>query len=249
PSVRGQRRRGRREPRSPGSRARSWRSCAPGTRTPPRSAAHVSPALLPRAAVRAEPALPEVFLLAHVLADPAAEDEERVAQPVDVTQRPLVDRLDARELQDLALRAAADGARLVEERVDSAAAGERERLERLEVLLAVVHEALERRDLRLAHLEHPLVLRLRRRGELAAEVEQLVLDSPQHLVEPAVVLALGQTLRVERADEADDRVQLVDRPVGDDPRRVLGHALAAHQPGLAVVAEARVDARDADRHG
>src|SRR5439155_11360202 len=87
-----------------------------------------------------------------------------------------------------------------------------------------------------------------RRGQLAAEVEQLVLDLPENLVEPAVVLALGETLLVERADDAHDRVQLVDRPVGDDARRVLGHALAADQRGLATVAQTRVDARDADRH-
>src|SRR5207249_1662479 len=94
----------------------------------------ISRPLLPRATVRFEPALPEILLLAHVLADPAAEDEERVAQSVDVPERPLVDGLDAREPEDLALRAAADGARLVEERVDAAAARQRERLERFEVL-------------------------------------------------------------------------------------------------------------------
>ena len=50
-----------------------------------------------RPPVRGEAALPQVFLLAHVLGHPAAQHEERIAQPVDVLQVPLVDRLLARE--------------------------------------------------------------------------------------------------------------------------------------------------------
>src|SRR5215467_8189967 len=35
-------------------------------------------------AVAAQAPLPEVFLFPHVLADPPAEDEERIAEPIDV---------------------------------------------------------------------------------------------------------------------------------------------------------------------
>ena len=62
-------------------------------------------------------------------------------------------------------------------------------------------------------------------------------------------LALVEPLGVEDPHEADDGVQLVDRAVGHDARRVLRDPLAADQRGLALVAGASVDARDADRHG
>src|SRR5205814_6418996 len=103
------------------------------------------------------PALPEVFLLAHVLANPAAEDEEQVAETIEVAQRPFADGLHARERQALALGAAAHGARLVQEAVDGPAAGEDEGLQRREIFLAAVHDLLELGDFLLADLEHAFV--------------------------------------------------------------------------------------------
>ena len=55
-------------------------------------------------------------------------------------------------------------------------------------------------------------------------------------------------LAVRRAHEAEDRVQLVDRPVALDADGVLGDARAAHEARLALVASPRVDAIDPDRH-
>src|SRR5262249_36593253 len=150
------------------------------------------------------------------LADPAAEHEEGVAQAVDIPERPLADGLDARERQELALYAAAHGASLMQEALYPPAARQDERLERREGLLAAVPGGLELLHLALAHAEHPLVDRLGRRRELAPEVEQLVLDLPEDLVEPAVPLALADALRVEHPGQADDGVQLVDRAIGDD---------------------------------
>jgi len=113
---------------------------------------------------------------------------------------------------------------------------------------ALVHQLLERGHLGRAHAEHALVERLARGGQLAPQVEELVLDAAQDLVEPTVLLAALELRRVEGAREADDRVQLVDGAVGLDPRRVLGHAAPAHEGGLAAVAGARVDTVDADGH-
>src|SRR5262245_66211682 len=81
--------------------------------------------LLPglRAAIALEATLPEIFLFAHVLGDPAAEDEEGVAQAIDIAQRPLAQRLHSRELDDPTLGPPADGARLVQKGVDAAASG------------------------------------------------------------------------------------------------------------------------------
>ena len=107
-------------------------------------------------------------------------------------------------------------------------------------------------DFTVADPEHAFVFRVGRRGRLAADVEELVLDLAQRGVEPLVLLAAGaarfHALGVEDAHEADDGVQLVHGAVGHDARRVLGHALAADQAGLAAVAEPRVHARDADGH-
>src|SRR5262249_55648923 len=115
--------------------------------------------------------------------------------------------------------------------------------------LAVMHQALERGHLGLTDPEHALVPGVGGRGQLADEIEQLVLDLPEHLVEPAMVLALLEAFLVERPDEPDDRIQLVDGPVGLDARRILRHAPAADQTGIALVPQTGVDARDADGHG
>src|SRR5918996_97019 len=204
------------------------------------------------AGVGAEAPLPEVLFLAHVLTDPAAEHEEEVAQAVEVAQRPLGGRLHARERQQLALGPPAHGTRLVQESLDAAPAGQDEGLERRQVLLAAVHDVLELRHLALADPEHALVDRVGGRRQLAAEVEELVLHLLERRVEPGVTLAAGaarrQPLRVEDADQADHGVELVHGAVGDDAWRVLGYSPAADQRGLALVAEARVHARDADGH-
>ena len=94
----------------------------------------------------------------------------------------------------------------------------------------------ERGHLLRPHPEHALVHRVGRRGQLAAQVEQLVLQPAQHLVEPAVPAAALLPLRIEHASQPDHRVQLVDGAVRLDARRVLGHATAAYQRGLATPA-------------
>jgi len=82
------------------------------------------------------------------------------------------------------------------------------------------------------------------RRQLAAEIEELILDLLQHLVQPAVALAAGATsrhpLRVEHAREPDRRVEFVDGAVRRDARRVLRHAPAAHERRLTAVPRARV---------
>ena len=78
-------------------------------------------------------------------------------------------------------------------------------------------------------------------GEGRADGEQLVLDRRQR----------GGQVGVEGEGPgvAEHGVQLVDRAVSRDARGVFGDPLAANQRGLALVARAGVDARDADRHG
>ena len=59
-------------------------------------------------------------------------------------------------------------------------------------------------------------------------------------------VALGEALGRQR--EADERVELVDVAVGLDARVGLGHPAHVAQVRLAAVAQARVDARQVDRH-
>src|SRR5262249_11990684 len=80
-------------------------------------------------AVSLQPPLPQVLRLAQPLGHPPREDEEQVAEPVDVAERPLGERLAPREAQDLSLGAPAHGPGLVEERPHPAAARQHERLE------------------------------------------------------------------------------------------------------------------------
>src|SRR5438094_963288 len=96
----------------------------------------------------------------------------------------------------------------MEESVDPAAARQDEGLERRQIFLAPVHQILELLHLALAHPEHPLVRGVGWRRQLAAEVEELVLDLPQHLVEPPVPLALGEALGVDDQRQADRRAQV-----------------------------------------
>src|SRR5215469_12798259 len=198
--------------------------------------------------MRRESALPQILGLAEMFPRPARQHEEEIAQPIDVPQRSLPDRFHPRKGQDAALGTTADRARLMQEPSDPSPAGENERLERPEVLLALVDEPLEGRHFGLAHPEHAFVLRVRRGGELAAEVEQLVLQSAQDFVEPSVFVAARELLGVEDPGQSDDRVQLIDGAVGLDARGILRHAPPPYEGGIAFVACPRVHAGDADRH-
>src|SRR5262245_41605496 len=109
-------------------------------------------------------------------AHPPREDEEQITQAIDVLERSVADRLDARKRQDPPLDPPAHRARLMQKSADPAAAGQDERSQRREVLLTLVDQPLERGHFPGAHMEHPLVLRIARRRELASEVEQLVLQ-------------------------------------------------------------------------
>src|SRR5262249_21980232 len=125
-----------------------------------------------------ERALPEELLLAAMAADPAREDEEQVGEPIQVGERPLADVLLPHEAERVALGAPADRTRDVEERAHRPAARKDERLERREVLLATVERLLERLHLGGTDAEHPRLECVGRGRELAAEIEELVLEAP-----------------------------------------------------------------------
>ncbi len=81
------------------------------------------------------------------------------------------------------------------------------------------------------------------------EVEELVLQPPEQRVELARRHRRVRCGGVHGTRQTERRVQLVDATVGLDAAAVLRDALAPDQIGLALVAAARVDAGDPDRHG
>src|SRR5271155_4997649 len=111
-----------------------------------------------------------------------------VAEPIDIDNYLIADRLLALDRPADALRAPAYGSRQMQEGVELASARQGERLQRFEILVHPIDFVLELFDLALAHLMHAWIFDVRRSGKLAADIEKLVLDSPQHLGIPFVML-------------------------------------------------------------
>src|SRR5437660_335764 len=83
-------------------------------------------------------------------------------------------------------------------------------------------------------LSSPAVLR---RAEVGAEIEQIVLDARQHCIR------IGIRRRTHMQPRQTDRgIGLVDRAERLDPERLLWHARAVAERGLARVAAPCVDA-------
>ena len=62
-------------------------------------------------------------------------------------------------------------------------------------------------------------------------------------------LAGFETFFVEHPSQTDNRIQFINRPVGVDARRILGHSFATDQSSFALVTGARIDFGDANSHG
>src|SRR5438094_8972361 len=107
------------------------------------------------------------------------------------------------------LRRSALGARPVEYLNAQCDTKKHERFEDLEILLTLVDRALELAHLGLGDAPHALVLGVRRRRQLAAEIEELVLQPLEDLDQPSAGIAV--LLGGERAHDAEHGVELVDR--------------------------------------
>ncbi len=135
-------------------------------------------------------------------------------------------------------RPAHHGAGEMERRRQFRTARQHEGIERFQLGVEAVDLALQPRHLRSDDAQRAFVLAAAGRGgEVGAEIEQIVLDARQHGGDGA----LGA-----KPSQAQDGIGLVHRAIGFDARIVLGHAPAADQRGLAGVAAAGIDAREAD---
>ena len=137
----------------------------------------------------------------------------------------------------LPLGPAADGAGDVQARGRRGPAREDEALQLRQVVVERVAERLQPVDQRL--LDAQPALDRERHAEVGADVEELVLDPAERLAQLQRALA--------REDDAEERVELVDRAVRGDPGVELRDAGAVAERGLARVAAAGVDARQSDR--
>ena len=166
----------------------------------------------------------------------AGEDEEQVGEPVQVAEHERVQIDLLRPEQDVALGAAADRPRDVEPRGRLGAARQDEAAQLRQVGVEVVAELLERVDHRL--LDAEAVGHAPRHGEIGADVEELVLDPGERLAH--------RLRHVAGEHDAEGGVELVDGAERTDPAVELGHPRAVAERGLALVAAAGVDPRQAD---
>ncbi len=77
----------------------------------------------------------------------------------------------------------------MEEGADLSASGKNERIQWFQIALALVDELLQRFDVGGANVKHAIVNGVWRRGQLAAEVEEFVLQPLQDLLQFRVVCA------------------------------------------------------------
>lgn len=163
----------------------------------------------------------------------AGKDEQQVGEAVQIRERERAHGVVEGCRQRLTFRATADRSPDMESRRGLAPARQDEALERWELGVEPVAVVLERVDLLLSDAEARIVLQ--RDREVRPEVEQLVLDTPEH--------GAHGVRAVRRENEPDSRVQLVDGPVRGDPWVELRYSRTVAQRRLPRVAAAGVDLR------
>jgi hypothetical protein len=121
------------------------------------------------------------------------------------------------------------------------AARQHERAQRLEPGVERVDGMLERLDLRRRNAQRRarLFVRLARKAEIGAEIEQVVLDSLQHRLDRDIGRIAPGADRDER--KPDRAIGLVDIAHRHNPRVALRPPRAIAEPRLALVACPRID--------
>src|SRR5687767_303737 len=163
-----------------------------------------------------------------------AGDEQQVRQAVQVLPRRRAHGLGAPQGHYAALGAPAHRAREVRRRRGARSARQDEFLERLEVFVPLRDLPLEKLDP--LGLEHGVA----GDAELPAQVEEVVL----HLAERGAHFLR----RLFREQQAERGIELIDVAQRSDARIVFRHARAVAQAGVARVAGARRDLREAMAH-
>jgi CheY-like chemotaxis protein len=179
--------------------------------------------------------LPERFVAAGVRGP--REDEEEIGESVQVDEHQRVQLHLTGSLEDVALGPPADGSRDVQRRGQPTPARQDEALELGQTGVEPVAIRFQRVHLSLADTEP--VGDTERDADVGTDVEELVLDPPEN----------GSHLfrELAREREAQQGVDLVDRPERGDSAVELGYAAPVSEARLSAVAPARVDARQTNR--
>ena len=181
---------------------------------------------------------PEWFVSARLGVRCAGGDEEEVGEPVEVGEHERVDPVLLVRDERVALGSAARRARDVQARGCLCAARQDEALEHGQIGVQLVAPLLEPIDRTL--FDTQAVGDAEGNAEVGADVEKVVLNE---LEQPAQ--SLGQAGIGKHHTEGS--VELVDGAERTDAAVELGNARAVAERGLAAVAGARVDAREANR--
>jgi hypothetical protein len=167
----------------------------------------------------------------------AGGDEQEVGQAVEIVERFGGQGESGRSGDGGALGAADDGAGEMERGGGGIARGQDEALQRIERVVEAVDRFLQPRDLGGRYAQR--ALDFGGRGEIGAEVEQIILDAGEHGVE----IGVGE----RGAGDSDRRIGLIDFADGVDARVGLGYARAVDEAGAAVVPGAGVDLVELDQ--
>jgi hypothetical protein len=190
--------------------------------------------------------LPEDFGCSEFVVDPAAPDEEGVAEAVEISDGFGGDAFFVAEGDGNALGTAADGAAEVEFGVDAAASGKDEGAERTERLIHGVDFVFETLDLDFGDAGLLGMDIAGVSGEDAAEVEEFMLDAVEDDAK-GLEFGLCQAEIIEGdAGEADGGVQFVDGAVAFDAEGIFRDSLAADEAGFTAVSPAGIDAVERD---
>jgi len=190
--------------------------------------------------------LPEDFGCSEFVVDPAAPDEEGIAEAIEVSDGFGGDAFFVAEGDGDTFGTAADGAAEMEFGVDAAASGKDEGTERTKRLIHgvdLVFEALDFDfgDAWLLGMDIAGVS-----GEDAAEVEEFVLDAVEDDAQGLEFgLSVAEIIKGD-AGEADGGVQFVDGAVAFDAEGIFRDSLAADEAGFTTVSAAGVDAIERD---
>jgi hypothetical protein len=166
----------------------------------------------------------------------AGQNEQKVGKAIKIDESLPVDRFGGHESDDGAFGPPTDGAGEVKMGCGQRTAWKHETSQRLEIVVQAIDRLFQFGDVlsRDAEMRSRLFAGLRRPAQIAANVEQVVLNAPQEL-------RLRYARRRQR--QADACIEFIDLAVGGNARVIFTDAVAIAESRLTGVTRFRVNAR------
>jgi len=183
-----------------------------------------------------------------MMGNPAGQDKEEISEPVQINLWPWTHVFLTREFYNLALRSPAYGAALVQKAAQLSSPRKDKGLQRLQVFLKAIHKRLHLFDLRFADSDRRRTIRFARSGQLRSQIKKLLLHLAQNLLQLGADGRLFPQFSIERPDDPNARIQLVNRSESLDPRRILWNPAATDKPRFPFVSGPGIDAINPYRH-